>query len=73
MSEPILTVDIEKKLAAVSFRQNGDMQAAFDLLLTAIPTRWAERGLLSYRVYPLDDAYGDPLADGLMTVAWGAP
>lgn len=73
MNQPLLAVNVEQKLATVTFCRNSDIQAAFDLLLTAVPTKWADRGRLSYRIYPLDDDYGDPLGNGMMSVAWSAP
>lgn len=57
--------------AYVKFSRNNEIQRAYEALMSLVPRRWAERRRLTFQFYPLDESYGDLLADGLIVVKWG--
>jgi hypothetical protein len=70
MTVPYMTPLQQGNSASVRFKDNADLQKAFDILRTVVPTKWASRGRLEYSLFPVDEAYGDPLERGLIMVVW---
>lgn len=65
-----LTLKTFDNSAVVIFKDNRQIQEAFDLLRSAIPKKWADRGRLNYEISPIDESYGDIIWTGLISVRW---
>jgi hypothetical protein len=58
--------------AIIRFAANSQIQQAFNLLQTAIPKVYKNRGQIKQIIIPIDEQYGDIGENGYATVQWRA-